>query len=155
MRRKERQIENRADIDAFINRSPVCRLGMVDDDMPYIVPMSFGYDGHAFYFHSALKGRKIDVLKRNPRVCFELDESGDLIRGEKACSWSVLFRSVIGTGRAEFIEDDSEKRRALDVLMNHYSEEAPKEFAYSDKALKAVCIFRVVIETITGKEKAE
>ena len=71
MRRQEREISDRAAIDAIIRACQVCRLGMVDGDLPYIVPMSFGYDGRALYFHCATQGRKLDVLRRRPRVCFE------------------------------------------------------------------------------------
>ncbi|NMC96524.1 MAG: pyridoxamine 5'-phosphate oxidase family protein, partial [Deltaproteobacteria bacterium] len=73
MRKKERAIKDRKDIDGIIRRCRVCRLAMSDDDQPYIIPLNFGYDGFCLYFHAAPEGRKIDILKRNNRVGFEFD----------------------------------------------------------------------------------
>ena len=105
MRRKEKEITNRAVIDAIIRQARVCRLALSEDNQPYIVPLCFGYENDALYFHSAPEGRKLDILKKNNKVCFEFDNVGEILTAEKACCWSMQYRSVIGFGQAQFIDD--------------------------------------------------
>lgn len=151
MRRSEKEITNRAEIDAVIRGCQVCRLGLCDGGEPYIVPLCFGYDGKALYFHSASVGRKIDVLKVNQRVCFEFDVVDGIERTDKACNWGMHYRSVIGTGCAEIIDDPEAKRHGLSLIMSQYS---PDEFTFPDAALERVCVIRVVIAQITGKKSS-
>jgi len=148
MRRKDKEITEREVIDSIIAESKVCRLGLSDDDGPYIVPLSFGYDGSSLYFHSFPKGKKIDILRKNGRVCFEFDSDGDPIPSDKACNWNVRYKSVIGSGEARFIEDSDEKLRALEIIMRNYSEQS---FEYPEKEVEKTAVLRVDIETITGK----
>ncbi len=151
MRRTEREIRDRAVIDDIIRRCPVCRLGLVDGVEPYIVPLSFGYDGQAFYFHCAPQGRKLELIRRQPRVCFELDIMEGLNRAEQACHWGVRYQSVMGTGTACIVEDAEGKRQALAAVMAHYAEAA---FSFPDAAVARTAAIRVTIETITGKQTA-
>ena len=73
LRQAKREVTDRSEVDAIILKASICRLGLVDEGKPYIVPMNFGYDGECLYFHCAREGRKIDVLRRSPEVCFELE----------------------------------------------------------------------------------
>ncbi len=149
MRRKDRQTSDEAGIESIIAQSRVCRLAMIDGDRPYIVPLCFGYRDGFLFFHGASRGKKIDLLRKNPNVCFEFDLLDGTVEAEKACDWSMKYRSVIGFGRAVFIEDPEEKRRALFVIMQQYSD---RIFRFPDSILKATAVFKVRIETMTGKE---
>jgi nitroimidazol reductase NimA-like FMN-containing flavoprotein (pyridoxamine 5'-phosphate oxidase superfamily) len=102
-------------------RAEVRHLGLVDDGEPYIVPLYFGYRDDAFFFHCAREGRKLDVLRANPRVCFELESDVRLVRGERTCQWSSSHRSVIGWGRAKVVLDEEGVREGLQVLMEHFT----------------------------------
>ena len=148
MRRKDKEITDRGEIEAIIHQSDVCRLAMADEAGPYIVPLNFGFSDDSLYFHSAHKGRKIDILKKNPRVCFEFDLGVKIISGEKACDWGTYFKSVIGFGKARFVKDIEAKKKALNVIMNHY---AGKSFEYTGTDVDKVAIIRVDIEQMTGK----
>jgi nitroimidazol reductase NimA-like FMN-containing flavoprotein (pyridoxamine 5'-phosphate oxidase superfamily) len=149
MRRKEKEITDRSMIDAVIRQSLVCRLAMSDGDDPYVVPLCFGYADNALYFHSAGAGKKIDILKKNNRVCFEFDIDPMLVKkGQGGCDWGMKFQSVIGTGRAEFVEDEVSKRKALDIIMNQYDD---GHFQYADDKVKRTVIIRVDIQEMTGK----
>ncbi len=110
MRRHEQEIIDRTEIDEIIRQCPVCHLGLCDQGQPYVVPLSFGYDGKAVYFHSARLGRKLEILRHNNRVCVEFEIVQDLITGPTACNWSVHFKSVMGFGRAHILEDPDQKR---------------------------------------------
>jgi hypothetical protein len=149
MRRKEKEITAPAEIEAVIARAELCHLAMCDGDRPYAVPMSFGFDGQAFYFHSAPEGRKIELLSRNPEVCIALETDVSLSRAEKACRFGAGYRSVIAFGRAEFVDAPEEKRRALDLIMAHY---APGEaFDYEEGTLARTRVIRVAVSRMTGK----
>lgn len=149
MRRKERAIQDREAIDAIIRECRVCRLGLTDGKDPYVVPLSFGYDGDAFYFHGASAGKKLDLLRQNSRVCVELDILDELRPSEEACRWSAGYRSVIGFGTAEILTDLESKRRALTVIMAQYS---GGSYSFTDKALEGTAVIKMTIASITGKQ---
>ncbi len=154
MRRHEKEITERAEIDAVIRRSTTCRLGMSDGDQPYVVPLCFGYDGNALYFHCAQEGRKLDVLRKNPRVCVEFDNAGDVTEAGPACAWSIEFQSVIAFGTAELVEDPEEKRKGLALLIAQYSSSG-KEFAFPEAIANHTAVIKVVIDEITGKQSGQ
>jgi uncharacterized protein len=149
VRRKEKEIVDRAELEAVIADAQVCRMAMCDGDHPYVVPLSFGYTGGTFYFHGAAEGRKLDVLKKNPHVCLELEAGVSLKTGVKACDWGMNFRSVVAFGRAERVDAAEPKRRALDLIMAHY---AQGPFDYVDAALAKTVVLQVVVTSMTGKK---
>ena len=108
MRRKEREITSIDAIEKTIKSANVCRIGLVDGDEPYVVPVCFGYERGGLYFHGALEGRKTGLIKKSKKVCFEIDTDVEVVASEKPCSWTVKFRSVIGTGRAFILENDED-----------------------------------------------
>ncbi len=149
MRRKEKEITNREDIENILRQSKVCRLAMVDEDKPYMVPMNFGYSDGCLFFHCAKQGRKIDLIKKNPNICFEVDELIRLKKASLACDWGIDFKSVIGSGKAQFIEDSKEKILALNTIMSQYS---GRTFEYPDEMLEKTCVIKVVIDEMAGKQ---
>lgn len=149
MRRSKQEINNLSELDSIIKQSQVCRLGLCDADEPYVVPICFGYDGQILYFHCANEGRKLDVLKKNPNVCFEFDVVGELIKAKKACAFGMTYKSIIGFGQIEFIDDLAEKKNALSMIMSQYVEE---DFLFPDKVVEHMCVFKVEIQSMTGKQ---
>ena len=152
MRRSEREIKDRSVIDSVIRSCQVCRLGLCDGREPYVVPLCFGYDGQALYFHTASEGRKLDILQQNSRVCFEFDVVREMVEAEDACSWGIRYQSVIGFGTAEVVDELVEKRRGLAVLMSQYSD---KEFSLPDETLQRTCVMKITIDRITGKQSVD
>ncbi|GAB4255555.1 MAG: pyridoxamine 5'-phosphate oxidase family protein [Deferrisomatales bacterium] len=150
MRRKEREITHRGAIDEIIRRSSVCHLALADGARPYVVPLSFGYDGTHLYFHSAPEGRKIELLRRNDAVGFAFVPEGEqrVVRAPRPCRWGVSYRSVVGTGRARILEDREAKRRGLEALMAHYG---AGPCTFGDREVDGVTVIRVEIEELTGK----
>ncbi len=148
MRRKKQEITDKKEIEAIIRKSLVCRLAMSDEGTPYIVPLCFGYHDNTLYFHSAREGKKVDILKKNNQVCFEFDVDCEIRQGEKACKWGIDYRSVIGFGKASYIEDPEAKNKALGILMGQYGE-GPFEFPI-DTVAKTL-IIKVDITSMTGK----
>lgn len=150
MRRNDRQITDRSTIDGIIRRCSVCRLGMCDNGQPYIVPLSFGYDGCFLYFHAAAEGRKVDILKRNSRVCFEFDILEDVVPSDVACQWGMKYESVVGSGTAEIVEDANAKWAALEHVMRQYSS---ADWSFSEQVLKETLVICVSIREISGKAR--
>jgi len=151
MRRKEKEITDIREIDAIIQKAEVCRLGLAVDNTPYIVPVFFGYENNCLYIHCAKEGRKLDMIRQNNNVCFEMEGDTEITNRDKpACQWSSAYRSVIGWGRAFILENDQEKKQALDVIMRHYSNQAA--FEYKKKAVKEVAIIKIVIGHMKGKQ---
>jgi hypothetical protein len=154
MRRGDKAIVDRAEIDRIIRHTDVCRLGLVDDAGPYIVPMSFGYDPASpgtFYFHSALEGRKIRCIERESHGAFEIDrmiKTGARRTGEP-CTWSMAYESVMGTGDIEVVTDADEKSHALRSIMEHYS--GTSEWEFPDAMLARTAVLALTVREICGK----
>ncbi len=149
MRRNEKQITDKKQMEQILAQAQVCRLAMVDQGQPYVVPLNFGYRDGSLYFHSAPEGRKIDVLKADPQICFEVDELVKLNKAAGACDWGASFKSVIGTGTARILETPAEKKAGLDIIMAHYSD---RSFDYPDEKLAKTAVIQVTIQEMTGKQ---
>jgi uncharacterized protein len=150
MRRKDKEIRDKDIIEQLLSGSEICRIAMIDGNRPYIVPLNYGYADRTLYFHSASAGKKIDILKQNNRVCFEIEYYNEIIRDEVPCEWTSKYRSLIGYGRIEFITDVEEKRKGLDVIMNHYGKTG--ENTYKDNHIENMIILKLKIEEISGKQ---
>jgi nitroimidazol reductase NimA-like FMN-containing flavoprotein (pyridoxamine 5'-phosphate oxidase superfamily) len=153
MRRRDREIGSRAEIDAIIRAADVCRLALARDNTPYLVPVSFGYDGTALYFHTAPTGRKIDFIEANSRVCFEFEINVRLVRDQKdACAWTFSFESVVGHGSITELTTASEKTQGLNQIMEHYS---GHEWEIPERRSATTRVWRIDIDEVTGKRSEE
>ena len=149
MRRKDKEIQGRNEIVAIMEKALVCRLGLCRDNVPYVVPLNFGYREGCLYLHSAKQGRKMDMIRANPRVCFEIETDAELISSDRPCDWGMKYASVIGFGTAVVLEDPEEKKNGLDAILAHYSPRPPGP--YPDSVLEHTAVIRVQIERMTGK----
>ncbi|MGN1267814.1 MAG: pyridoxamine 5'-phosphate oxidase family protein [Dorea sp.] len=155
MRRANRQVTDKNEIHAIIDEIKVARLGMYDGEQVYVVPLNHGYElGEGeeiiFYLHCAKVGRKIDILKKNPNVCLELDGRHCLVEAGAPCDHSYYFASLIGNGKVEFVEGEAEKAHALAMVMKHQTGKTDWEF--DSKWVNAVCILKVVLSDYTVKQ---
>ena len=150
MRRADKEIKDRKQIDAIMKKANCCRIALVDGGYPYIVPVNFAVNNNHLYFHSAKEGKKIDIIRKNNQVCFEMDVEGEIVKGQKACFWGMKYVSVIGFGQAFFIEDNIGKRKALDILMEKYSGRIG--FSYADDELDKIIIIDIKIDAMSGKQ---
>ncbi|MEN6293848.1 MAG: pyridoxamine 5'-phosphate oxidase family protein [Methanobacterium sp.] len=152
MRRSDKEIKDKNCIEWILKKAKVCRIALCDKNKPYIVPMNFGFDDNYIYLHSAREGRKIDLIKENNNICFEADIETEIVTADNACNWGMKYYSVIGSGKAHFIEDKNEKRNALNVIMQKYSEKPGESFEYSKPSLDKITVIKVEIESLTGKK---
>jgi len=149
MRRHDREITDRVAMEDIIRRSTVCHLGMCDGDQPYIVPVNFGYRDRTVFVHCAPEGKKIEILRCNPRVCIEFDVDDEIVPGGRAADCTSKYRSVLAYGRASFVTEPAAKRAALDILMAQYTE---GDHEYKDEIVARTLIIRIDIDEMTGKQ---
>lgn len=149
MRRKDREITDRAEMDAIINATHLMHLALVDGNMPFLVPVFYAYDGTSLYFHSAQAGTKIEIIRRNNNVCFEISVDHGFIDSDEACDFEARHRTVIGVGKALFVDDETEKIKALDRIVAHFSKNT---FTYPKTNLDRTAVIRIEIDSIKGKK---
>lgn len=139
------------EINALLFEAPVGHLGLAYEKQPYIVPLNYLYSDGALYFHCALKGRKIDYIKANSKACFQVGCYGEVITSDSACSHNYQFSSVIVEGTIEEVIDVRAKETALRGIVAKYGDSALAEKPIPAKKIEGVSVYRVVVETITGK----
>lgn len=152
MTRRERQVTDEHHIRHILDMAKVVHLGMVDGDEPYVVPMNYGYllenEKLTLYLHGARRGRKLDVLRANPKVFFEMECDVQPFTNEVACKYGMAYSSLMGKGRAVIVEDVAEKQKSLAVLMHT---QAGKEFTFTEKLADVVGVIRIDVESYTAK----
>jgi hypothetical protein len=150
MHRADKMISSRGEIDEVIFSCRVCHLGLARDNIPYVVPVSFGYDGESIYVHTAREGLKIEHFLANPNVCVQF-ERGTRVRGhpDTACRWTVEYESVIGFGRVAELTAPEDKSRGLAQIMAHYS--GMDGWAFDPAGLERTRVWKITIESLTGK----
>ncbi len=149
MRRKDKEITSREEIDALIRGCTVCHLSFAIENEPYVLPISFGYDGKYLFIHTALSGKKIDWMTRNARVSFAMERHVRLIADESdPCRFTFAFESVLGMGHVQEVTDLNKKQYGLNQIMQQYT---GRQWSFEPKAFKKVRIWRIEIETLTGK----
>ncbi len=152
--RRELEITDIDQIRSILNKALVAHIGMVDGDEPYVVPMNYGYtltDGRlTIYLHGARKGRKIDILRTNPKVFFEAECDLEPFEGEVACKYGMGYSSIMGKGVATVCEDIEEKKSAMSIIMKT---QTGKDFDFEDKMVSFVNIIRIDVINYTAKHR--
>ena len=154
MTKRERQVTDENQIRSILDTAKVLHLGLAVDDEPYVVPMNYGYtmeDGKlVLYLHSALRGKKLDMIRSNPKVFFEMDCDLDPFEGEKPCQYGLAYSSVMGRGIATIVEDVEEKKKAMSVLMKT---QTGKDFSFEDRLVSIVSVIRIDVLEYTAKKR--
>jgi hypothetical protein len=154
MRRADRAISGTEEVEEIIRKADVCRLAFANDNFPYIVTMNFGYTNdpeQMIYFHCANEGKKLDMIRKNNYVCFEMDTDHQIIKGKNGCDWGMRFTSIIGYGNIIEVTEKSERISGLNCLMTHYGGEG--EYLYDEKVFEQTTILRLKILEMTAKKK--
>ncbi len=152
MRKAKLEITDKFILEEILSGALICRMAMKDDDLPYIVPVNYGYRDGCIYIHSAPEGKKIDLLRKNKQVCFEVEETVDLVKGERACDWTTRYRSVVGYATVEILSDNQSKQLGLEVIMAQHG--APDLVDFEPKNMKRVVIIKLTITSLTGKHSS-
>ena len=152
MRRKDRCVEDKKEILEIIKKCEVCYLAFQDEEYPYIVPLNFGVSvkegTFELYFHCARVGKKLDLMRANPKVAFSMSCSHTLHLKETACNSTMEFESVCGNGLLEEL-GEGEKAKALNLLMKQYSKR--EDYTFPEQELRAVAVLKLTVREIIGK----
>ena len=154
MTKREFTITDEQQLRSILDSAKVLRLGLAVDNVPYIYPMNYGYrmeEGRlTLYLHSAAKGRKLEILRKNPNVCFELDCDYVPFEGRVACQYGLSYSAVSGRGRAVLVEDVEEKMEAMRSLMKT---QTGKDFSFNERLVSIVSVIRVDVSEYTAKHR--
>ena len=154
MTKRERQVADEKQIRHILDTAKVLRLGLAVNNEPYVVPMNYGYtveDGKlVLYLHSAVQGKKLDMMRANPNVFFELDCDLAPFEGEKPCQYGLVYSSVMGRGKAHIVEDVEEKIKAMSILMKT---QTGKDFEFNDRLVSIVAVIRIDVAEYTAKHR--
>ena len=154
MTKRERQVTDLNEIRRILETAKVLHLGLAVDDEPYVVPMNYGHtfeDGKlTLYLHSALRGKKLDMMRRNPKVFFEIDCDHKPFEGDLPCQYGMVYSSIMGKGVATIVDDVEEKKQAMTVLMKT---QTGKDFVFNDQLVSIVAVIRIDVEGYTAKHR--
>jgi nitroimidazol reductase NimA-like FMN-containing flavoprotein (pyridoxamine 5'-phosphate oxidase superfamily) len=153
MRRINQEIIDRKVIEEILSKSLICRLGMICDGVSYIVPLNYGYKMNAIYIHSSGEGKKIDILRTNNKVCFEIEDMAEVIKKDLSCDWATKYRSLIGYGTVEIITDYEQKKLGLDIIMAQHG--GMVNNIYKKNKVENIVILKLTIEHVTGKQSGD
>ena len=154
MTKRERQITDPQQILDILDRGKVLHLGLCADNMPYVVPMKYGYTMEGgkltVYLHSAVQGKKLDMLRANPNIFFAIDCDRIPFEGKLPCQYGMVYSSIMGTGTAQLVEDVEEKKRAMSILMKT---QTGKDFSFEDRLVSIVAVIRIDVTEYTAKHR--
>jgi len=150
MLKKDREITDPAAVEEALGQARICHIGLYDGEYPYVVPVNFGYEDGRLYFHSSAKaeGKKLTLIARDPKVCFEAVAQAEVREGERPCDWTTHYVSVIGYGTARVLESDEEKLHGLKVIMRSHG--GPED-GFRTEVLKKTAVVEIAVKSMTGK----
>ena len=152
--KREREVTDINEIKEILDISMIVHVGMIDGAEPYVVPMTYGYtleDGElCIYLHGATVGRKIDIIKANPKVFFEMECDVTPFEGKVACQYGTTYASVMGLGKAEVLETPEEK---IDGLVKFMKTQTGKDFAFDEKMVSIVSVIKITAKDFTAKKR--
>ena len=154
MTKRERQVTDLTQIVQILEQGKVLHLGLAVDNEPYVVPMNYGYtmiDGRlTLYLHSAVQGKKLDMIRKNPTVFFSIDCDRMPFEGDKPCQYGLVYSSIMGKGTACITEDVEEKKKAMSCLMKT---QTGKDFSFEDRLVSIVSVIRIDVAEYTAKHR--
>ena len=138
----------------ILDTAKVLHLGLSVNDEPYVVPMNYGYvmeEGKLkLYLHSAVKGKKLDMMRANPKVFVSIDCDRMPFEGRVPCQYGLVYSSIMGRGTATIVEDVEEKKQAMTLLMKT---QTGKDFTFEDRLVTIVSVIRIDVSEFTAKHR--
>jgi len=157
LRNSETQITDRDEIIKILDSCERCRIGFSDDGEPYMVPINYGYtyidNVLTVFFHCASEGRKMDIIKKNPLVCFEVDYDTRLNPDDSPGKIAIKYESIVGVGTVQIVDDFHEKRRILGNMMKKFHRYNPfyHPTPLTDNRVHEVVILKLALDEFKAK----
>lgn len=152
--RREREITDINEILKILDKSKFVHIGLVDGDEPYVVPMNYGYtyenDALTLYLHGATEGKKLDLMRANPKVFFSIECDIEPFSGQVACQYGTSYSSVMGKGVAEILEAPEDKMTGLTRFMKT---QTGIDFEFNERLVSAVSVIKINVTSFTAKHR--
>lgn len=152
--RRELQVTDIEEITAILDKAKIVHLGLSDDNEPYVVPMNYGYtleNGKlTLFIHGATEGKKLDIMRKNPKISFSIETDVEPFTGRVACQYGMTYSSVFGKGTAEILEDPAEKIAGLSQFMKS---QTGMDFEFNERMVSAVSVIKLNISEYTAKRR--
>ena len=152
--KREQRITDQTQILKLLDAGKVLHLGLCVDNEPYVVPMNYGYtmedEKLVLYLHSSVRGKKLDMLRANPKVYFEFATDLQPFGSGKPCQYGLAYSAVLGKGIATIVEDVEEKKHAMAVLMKT---QTGKDFVFNDEWVSIVAVIRIDVAEYAAKHR--
>ena len=154
MTKRERQVTDPAEIRHILDTGKVLHLGLSVNDEPYVVPMNYGYtleEGKlVIYLHSAVRGKKLDMVQANPKVFFSIDCDRMPFEGRVPCQYGMVYSSIMGRGTATLVEDPEAMMEAMSIFMKS---QTGKDFTFNERLVSIVTVIRIDVAEYTAKHR--
>ncbi len=150
MRRSDKEIKSKKEIENIIKAAKVCRIGFADGNQPYVLAFNYGYKAGFVYIHCAAEGRKLEIIRKNPLVAVEIDTEGSLVEAQEPCEYGFRYKSVVAFGKASIVDNRAEKIKALKAIMKQATGKLFNKFRESK--VEAIKIIRIKLSSMTGKK---
>ncbi|MBO5065640.1 MAG: pyridoxamine 5'-phosphate oxidase family protein [Clostridia bacterium] len=152
--RREREITDINETLKILDKSKIVHIGLVDGDEPYVVPMNYGYtyenDALTLYLHGATEGKKLDLMRANPKVFFSIECDVEPFSGQVACQYGTSYSSVMGKGFAEILEAPEDKMEGLTLFMKT---QTGIDFEFNERLVSAVSVIKINVTSFTAKHR--
>ena len=152
--KRESRVTDPTEIIRILDTAKVLHLGLSVNDEPYVVPMNYGYtmeDGKlTLYLHSAVRGKKLDMIQANSKVFFEIDCDRMPFEGRVPCQYGMVYSSIMGRATATLVEDPEAKMQAMSILMKT---QTGKDFTFNKRLVSIVTVIRIDVQEYTAKHR--
>ena len=152
--RRELQITDINEIKEILDKSNILHLGLVDGDEPYVIPMNYGYtlesEKLTLYLHGATEGKKLDLMRANPKIFFSIESDIEAFEGRVACQYGTSYYSVMGKGTATILENPEDKMKGLSLFMKS---QTGIDFEFNERMVSAVSVIKLDITDYTAKHR--
>lgn len=155
MRRKDRQVTEKEEMMPILKNADACRVAFAVNNVPYMVCMNYGYEWEGeypvLYFHCAREGKKLEMMKINPYVCFQLDTDHELEYIHEKTYCTMHYASIVGMGYLEPVENEAERKKGIDLIMLHNDRPVPDK--YPEPSMNRMTVLQLRVTELTAKRK--
>lgn len=152
--RREREVTDINEILKILDKSKIVHIGLVDGDEPYVVPMNYGYtyenEKLTLYLHCATEGKKLDIIRKNPKVFFSIESDIEPFSGQVACQYGTSYSSVMGKGTVSIKEEPQDKMKYLSLFMKT---QTGLDFEFNERLVSAVSVIKINVTSFTAKHR--
>ena len=157
MTRRELEVTDPKEIEKILGSCKYLHLALVDDGMPYVVTLNYGYmrdpdDGHVVLFlHGATTGKKLQIIAKNPVCSFTMECNVKPFEGRVACQYGMSYECIMGTGRITMVDDPAKKMQALECIMK--TQTGRDGFNFDERMVSIVSVMRMDVAELTAKKR--